>query len=78
MVNVTVSLPDAVASRVAAAAADRGVTVEELTSDALQAYLEHEQSSNGADHSLIGLGDAENGFSAREAEERLDAERFTP
>jgi hypothetical protein len=35
MVNVTVSIPDDVASRVAAAAADRGVTVEELASEAL-------------------------------------------
>lgn len=78
MVNVTVSLPDDVASRVAAAAADRGVTVEELTSEALQAYLEHEQAANGTELSFIGLGDAENGFSAREAEERLEAEGFTP
>ena len=78
MVNVTVSLPDDVASRVAAAAADRGVTVEELTSEALQAYLEHEQGSNGGDLSFIGFGNAENGFSAREAEERLEAEGFTP
>jgi hypothetical protein len=77
MVNVTVSLPDDVASRVAAAAADRGVTVEELTSEALQAYLEQEQTSNG-DLSFIALGNAENGFSAREAEERLEAEGFTP
>jgi plasmid stability protein len=78
MVNVTVSLPDDVASRVAAAAADRGVTVEELTSEALQAYLEHEQAPNGTDLSFIALGNAENGFSAREAGERLEAEGFTP
>jgi len=57
---------------------DRGVTVEELTSEALQAYLEHEQASNGTDLTFIGLGDAENGFSARGAEERLEAEGFTP
>jgi predicted transcriptional regulator len=78
MVNVTVSLPDDVASRVAAAAADRGVTVEELTSEALQAYLEHEQAWNGTDLSFIALGNAENGFSVREAEEQLEAEGFTP
>ena len=78
MVNVTVSLPDDVASRVAAAAADRGVTVEELTSEALQAYLDRERTSNGTDLSFIALGNAENGFSAREAEERLEAEGFTP
>jgi hypothetical protein len=78
MVNVNVSLPDDVASRAAQAAADRGVTVEELTSEALRAYLEHEQASNGAELSFIGLGDAENGYSAREAEARLEAEGFTP
>jgi metal-responsive CopG/Arc/MetJ family transcriptional regulator len=78
MVNVTVSLPDDVASRIAAAAADRGVSVEELTSEALQAYLDHEPTSDGTDLSFIGLGNAENSFSAREAEERLEAEGFTP
>jgi hypothetical protein len=36
------------------------------------------QASNGTDLSLIALGNAENGFSAREAEERLEAEGFTP
>jgi hypothetical protein len=54
------------------------VTVEELTSAALQAYLEPDQASNGAELSFIGLGDAENGYSARNAEERLEAEGFTP
>ena len=48
MVNVTVSLPDDVASRVAAAAADRGVTVEELASEAVEAYLQPESASNGS------------------------------
>lgn len=76
MVNVTVSLPDDVASRAAAAAADRGVTVEQLASEALQAYLGDEQTSNGAELSFIGLGDAENGYSAREPEELLEAEGF--
>jgi hypothetical protein len=78
MVKVTVSLPDDIASRAAAAAADRGVTVEELASEALQAYLEHERTSDGAKPSFVGLGDAEDGFSAREAEERLEAEGFAP
>jgi len=78
MVNVTVSLTDDVASRVAAAAADRGLTVEQLTSEALQAYLDHEHAPSGTDRSFIALGEAENGFSAREAEEQLEAEGFTP
>ena len=78
MVHVTVSLPDNVTSRAAAAAADRGVTVEELTSEALQAYLDQRPAPNASNLSFIGLGDAENGFSAREAEQRLEAEGFRP
>lgn len=78
MVDVTVSLPDDVAARAAAAAADRGVTVERLASEALQAYLDREQASNGTELSFIGLGDAEIGFSAREAEEMLEAEGRGP
>lgn len=78
MVNVTVSLPDDVASRAAAAAAGRGVTVEELASEALEAYLAHEPDGGTAALSFVGLGDAANGFSARAAEARLEAEGFEP
>jgi len=77
MVNVTVSLPDDLASRAAAVAADRGVTVEELASEAVEAYLESAPASvTGL--SFVGLGDAANGFSARAAEERLELEGFEP
>jgi hypothetical protein len=62
MVNLNVSLLDDVALRAAQAAADRGVTVEELTSAVLQAYFEPDQASNGAELSFIGLGDAEKGI----------------
>ena len=78
MVNVTVSLPDDVASRAAAAAADRGVTVEQLASEALEVYLDKEPPSELAALSFVGLGDAANGFSARAAEARLEAEGFEP
>ncbi len=78
MVNVTVSLPDDVASRAAAAAADRGVTVDELASDALAAYLDGESAAMAAGLSFVGIGDAANGFSARAAEERLEVEGFEP
>ncbi len=77
MVNVTVSLPDDVASRAAAAAAERGVTVEELASEALGAYLDKEPAEK-ASLSFVGLGEAANGFSARAAEERLESEGFEP
>jgi predicted transcriptional regulator len=79
MVNVTVSLPDDVASRAAAAAADRGVTVEQLASEALEVFLGREPASeSAASLSFVGLGDAANGFSARAAEARLEAEGFEP
>jgi hypothetical protein len=76
MVEVTVSLSDEVASRVASAAADRGVTVDELAAEALDAYLRGATAPSGQSLSFIGLGLASNGFSAREAEELLEAEGF--
>lgn len=78
MVNVTVSLPDDIASRAVAAAADRGVTVEQLASEALEVFLGREPASESAGLSFVGLGDAANGFSARAAEARLEAEGFEP
>jgi hypothetical protein len=76
MVEVTVHLPDEVASRAAAAAADRGVTVDELASEALEAYLGGAPIASAQVLSFIGLGTASNGFSARQAEELLEAEGF--
>ena len=78
MVSVSVSLPDDVASRAAEVAANRGVTVEELATEALEAYLDREPASETAALSFVALGDATNGFSARAAEEQLEAEGFEP
>ena len=76
LVNVTVSMPDELASRAASAAADRGLTVEELASEALEVYLERTPTPSGRVLSFLGLGDAPNGFSARAAEARLETEGF--
>lgn len=76
MVTVTVTLPDEVASRAASAAADRGVTVDELASDALEAYLEGTPVPAARALSFVGLGEASSGFSARAAEKRLEDEGF--
>ena len=76
MVTVTVSLPDEVASRAASAAAKRGVTVDELASDALEAYLEGTPAPVAPALTFVGLGDASSGFSVREAEQRLEDEGF--
>jgi predicted transcriptional regulator len=78
MVSVSVSLPDEVASRAAEVAANRGVTVEELATEALEAYLDRERASESAGLSFVALGDATNGFSARAAESQLEAEGFEP
>ena len=78
MVSVSVSLPDDVASRAAEVAANRGVTVDELATEALEAYLDRERAYKTADLSFVALGDATNGFSARAAEEQLEAEGFEP
>jgi predicted transcriptional regulator len=78
MVSVTVSLPDEIATRAAEIAADRGVTVEELASEALEAYLDRERASEAAGLSFLALGEATNGFSARAAEQQLEAEGFEP
>jgi hypothetical protein len=76
MVEVRVHLPDDVASRAKSAAEDRGVTVDELASEALEAYLAGGSVPSDQTLSFIGLGLASNGFSAREAEEQLEAEGF--
>ena len=78
MVSVRLSLPDEVAARAAEIAADRGVTVGELASEALEAYLDRERAFGKAGLSFVALGDAPNGFSARAAEEQLEAEGFEP
>ena len=76
MVTVTVTLPDEVASRAASVAADRGVTVDELASDALEAYLEGTPVPAAQALSFLGLGEASSGFSARDAEQHLEDEGF--
>jgi hypothetical protein len=78
MVNVTVSLPDDLASRAEAAAAERGVTVDELASEAIEAYVGNTPNGQKRSLSFIALGDGPDGFSAREAEERLEDEGFEP
>ena len=75
MVSVTVKLPDDVASRAAAVAAERGVSVDELASEAIEAYLGDQA---GRELGFVALGEAEPGYSARLAEEQLEAEGFEP
>ena len=73
---MTISLPEEVASRVASLAADRGVSVDELASEAVEAYVGRRGESNGRSLGFIGIGTSTSGFSAREAEEQLEAYGF--
>jgi hypothetical protein len=76
MVNVVISLPDEVAARAERLAADRGVSVGELASEVVEAYVGR---PNGEPTlSFIGIGTAADGFSAREAEQQLEANGFQP
>ena len=75
MVNVTISLPDDIAAQAERLAADRGVTVRELATEAVEAYVGRPSGDRAL--GFIGIGTAADGFSAREAEEQLEANGFT-
>ncbi len=63
-----------VAERLASEAADRGTSAEDLAAEVLSLHTPKQQ-----DHEQLGfinIGTARPGFSAREAEERLEAEGF--
>ena len=71
--DLHVQIPDEVAERVATEARHRGVTPDEVVADALRAHVPAK--TTGA-LGFIGIGQAKPGFSARAAEERMEAEGF--
>lgn len=73
MTDLHVQIPDDVAARVATEARDRGVTPDQVVADALRAHVPAQKSGS---LEFIGIGQAKPGFSARAAEERLEAEGF--
>lgn len=76
MVKLTISIRDDVAAEAERLAADRGVTVDELAAEAVEAFVGR---PNGhRDLGFIGIGTAAEGFSARTAEQRLEATGFEP
>jgi hypothetical protein len=76
VITVAVNLPDEVASRAESMAAERGVTIGELASEALAAYLGDAPTAENGSLSFIGAVEASPGFSARDVEERLEHEGF--
>ncbi len=74
MPELRVTVPDETAERLASEAADRGTSAEDVAAEVLRLHapLRRGHSRFG----FIGIGQARPGFSARRAEERLEAEGF--
>ena len=71
--ELRVTVPDETGERLASESADRGTSAEEVAAKVLlHAPLRRGTSRFG----FIAIGQARPGFSAREAEERLEAEKF--
>jgi len=73
MTELHVQVPDDVAERLAGEAGRRGVTPDEVVTEALRVHMPAEPT---ATFGFIGVGQAKPGFSARAAEERMEAEGF--
>ena len=71
--ELRVVVPDEIAERLAQQGADRGTSAEDVAAEVLRLHVPH-----GSDEGLgfIGLAQAKPGFSARRAEEQLEAEGF--
>ena len=72
--ELRVVVPDEVAARLASEATERGTSVKDAAAEVPRLYAPSER--RAARFGFIGIGQARPGFSAREAEERLEAEGF--
>jgi hypothetical protein len=73
MTDLHVHIPDEVAQRLATEAAQRGTSTEDLVAEVLAL---HAPGKVGDELGFIALAHAKPGFSARAAEELLEAEGF--
>ena len=73
MTDLHVHIPDEVAQRLATEAAQRGTSTEDVAAEVLTL---HAPSKTGDGLDFIALAHAKPGFSARAAEELLEAEGF--
>jgi hypothetical protein len=73
MTDLHVHIPDEVAERLATEAAQRGTSTEDVAAEVLTL---HAPNKTGEGLGFIALAHAKPGFSARAAEELLEAEGF--
>lgn len=76
MTELHVLVPDNLARALHETAKVRGVSEDELASDALRAYLPTGTERHQRDLSFIALGDAPEGFDVQHAEQQLEDEGF--
>ncbi|MGD0286398.1 MAG: hypothetical protein ABSC31_08485 [Acidimicrobiales bacterium] len=74
MAELRVTVPDETAERLAREAADRGTSAEDVAAEVLRLHAPLRRGTSR--FGFIGIGQARQGFSARQAEERLEAEGF--
>ncbi|MGD0255793.1 MAG: hypothetical protein ABSB99_09640 [Acidimicrobiales bacterium] len=74
MTELRVTVPDEIAERLATEAAERGTSAEDVAAEVLRLHVPSERRTGR--FGFIGIGQARPGFSARVAEERLEAEGF--
>jgi len=72
--ELRVTVPDETAERLAREAADRGTSAEDVAAEVLRLHAPLRRGTSR--FGFIGIGQARQGFSARQAEERLEAEGF--
>lgn len=75
MTELRVFVPDDVAERIASEAAERGISREDLAAEVLRLHTPTPAAAP-AGLTFVGIGRAKPGFSARAAEELMEAEGF--
>ncbi|MGD0442228.1 MAG: hypothetical protein ABSB52_16585 [Acidimicrobiales bacterium] len=74
MTELRVTVPEETAERLASEAADRGTSAEVVAAEVLRLHAPLRRGTRR--FGFIGIGQARPGFSARQAEERLEAKGF--
>jgi hypothetical protein len=72
--ELRVTVPEETAERLASEAADRGSSAEDVAAEVLRLHAPHRRGPNR--FGFISIGQTRPGFSARRAEESLEAEGF--
>lgn len=75
MTELRVTVSDEIARRLASEATERGTSAEDVAAEVLRLHVPSRRQGSGR-FGFVGIGRAKQGFSVREAEERLEAEGF--